>query len=101
MLSAPVKLEPEATPQSREQKRFARADKNKNGRIEREEVLAPRRKAFAKLDHDGNGVLSFDEWAVTTLEKFGSADHDRAGWLTSAEYATTAPPPPKPKRCSC
>ena len=42
---------PEATPKSREEKRFSRADKDKNGRIEREELLAPRRrKAFAKLD---------------------------------------------------
>ena len=38
---------PEASPADREQKRFSRADKDKNGRVEREEVLAPRRKAFA------------------------------------------------------
>ncbi len=92
---------PEATPKSREQKRFSRADKDKNGRIEREELLAPRRKAFAKLDANGNGLLSFEEWGVKTLDKFGGADRDRTGWLTPAEYATTAPPPPKKKRCSC
>lgn len=92
---------PEATPKSREEKRFSRADKDKNGRIEREELFTPRRKAFAKLDRNGNGALSFDEWAVKTVDKFAGADKDRSGWLTPAEYATTAPPPPKRKRCAC
>jgi hypothetical protein len=92
---------PEATPKSREEKRFSRADRDKNGRIEGEELFAPRRKAFAKLDSNGNGTLSFEEWAVKTVAKFRGADRDRSGWLTAAEYATTAPPPPKRKRCSC
>ena len=92
---------PEASPKSREEKRFSRADKDKNGRIEREELLAPRRKAFAKLDANGNGSLQFEEWADKTIDKFGGADRDRSGWLTAAEYATTAPPPPKKKRCVC
>ena len=92
---------PEATPQSREQKRFSRADKDKDGKIAREELLAPRRKAYAKLDSNGNGSLSFEEWAAKTLTKFGGADRDRTGWLTAAEYASTAPPPPKRKRCAC
>ncbi len=82
---------PEASPKSREEKRFSRADKDKNGRIEREEVLGPRRKAFAKLDANGNGSLSFDEWADKTISKFSGADKDRSGWLSAAEYATTAP----------
>ena len=92
---------PEASAKSREEKRFSRADKDKNGRIEREEVLGPRRKAFAKLDSNGNGALSFEEWALKSIDKFQGADRDRSGWLTPAEYATTAPPPPKKKRCSC
>ena len=91
----------EATPRSREQKRFSRADKDKDGKIAREELLAPRRKAYAKLDTNGDGRLSFEEWAVKTLDKFGGADRDRTGWLTPVEYATTAPPPPKKKRCAC
>jgi hypothetical protein len=92
---------PEATPQSREQRRFSRADKDENGRIEREELFAPRRKAFAKLDKDGNGTLSFEEWAARTVDKFNDADKDRSGWLTPAEYATTAPKVrPKPA-CRC
>jgi hypothetical protein len=93
---------PEATPKSREQKRFGRADKNDDGRIDRAELFDPRRKAFAKLDANGNGALSFEEWATKTVEKFASADRDRSGWLSAAEYATTAPPPPKRKAsCSC
>jgi hypothetical protein len=92
---------PEASPKSREEKRFSRADKDKNGRIEREELLASRRKAFAKLDKDGNASLSFDEWADKTISKFEGADADRSGWLTPAEYAATAPSLPKKKRCSC
>ena len=92
---------PEASPKSREERRFSRADKNKDGKIEANELLDPRRKAFAKFDTNGNGSLSFEEWAVKTISKFQGADKDRNGWLTPAEYATTAPPPPKHKKCSC
>lgn len=102
LVAPPVMLRaPEASPKSREEKRFSRADKDKNGRIEREELLAPRRKAFAKLDTNGNGMLSFEEWAEKTISKFGVADRDKSGWLTPVEYATTAPPPPKKQRCAC
>src|SRR6476620_1816093 len=92
---------PEASPKNREERRFSRADKNKDGKIEAEEILAARRKAFAKLDVNGNGALSFEEWATKTIGKFQGADKDRSGFLTPAEYATTAPPPPKRKPCSC
>ena len=91
----------EATPKSREERRFSRADKDKNGRIEREELFGPRRKAFAKLDANGNGTLSFEEWAGKTIDKFNGADKDRSGWLNPTEFATTAPPLPKKTRCSC
>lgn len=98
----PALLEaPEASPKTREEKRFDRADRNKNGRIEMEDLLSPRRKRFAKLDKDGNGILSFEEWAVTTIDKFDGADADRSGWLTRAEYATTAPKPRKKPACKC
>jgi hypothetical protein len=92
---------PEATPKSREEKRFSRADKNDDGLIQAEELLAPRRKAYAKLDKNGDGRLSFDEWAVKTIEKFNTADRDRSRTLTPAEYTTTAPKPTKRKSCSC
>jgi hypothetical protein len=90
LVAASIPQAPEATPKSREQKRFSRADKDKDGKIAKEELLEPRRKAYAKLDANGNGQLSFDEWAVKTLIKFGGADKDRTGWLTAAEYASTA-----------
>ena len=100
-LSTKLPTPPEATPKSREEKRFSRADKDKDGRIEREELLGPRRKAFAKLDTNGNGSLSFEEWADKSIDKFNGADKDHSGWLTAAEFATTAPPPPKKARGSC
>jgi hypothetical protein len=92
---------PEASPASREAKRFSRADKNKDGKIEASELLDPRRKAFAKLDTNGDGRLSFEEWAVKTIAKIQTADGDRNGWLSAAEYSTTAPPPPKHASCAC
>jgi len=98
--AGPLKA-PEASSKSREEKRFSRADKNKDGKIETEELLGARRKAFAKLDANGNGALSFEEWAAKTIGKFQGADKDRNGALTAAEYATTAPPPPKHRTCSC
>jgi len=106
MISAPqarsVLRAPEASPKSREQKRFARADKDDDGRITAAELFEPRRKAFAKLDKNGNGALSFEEWATKTVEKFGTADADRSGFLTPAEFATTAPKPAKRKAsCAC
>jgi hypothetical protein len=101
LLAQPMPVPPEASAKSREEKRFSRADKDKDGRIAREELLGPRRKAFAKLDKNGNGSLEFEEWAVRTVDKFTDADKDRTGWLTPAEFAVTAPPPPKKKRCAC
>lgn len=92
---------PEATPQEREARRFSRADKNKDGKIEAAELLDPRRRAFAKLDTNHDGQLSFEEWAVKTITKIRTADADHNGWLSDAEYATTAPPAPKHARCSC
>jgi len=100
LLKAPAKP-PEATEKSREEKRFARADRDNDGKIMLAELLEPRRKSYAKLDTNGDGKLSFEEWAVTTIDKFKGADSDRNGQLTRAEYATTAPKPrPKPK-CGC
>lgn len=81
---------PEASSQSREQRRFARYDKDRNGGITRAEYLASRRKAYAKLDTNGDGLLSFEEWAVKTTTKFARADADRSGVLVPAEFATTA-----------
>lgn len=81
---------PEATGRTREQKRFDRYDKDRDGSITREEYLAARRKAYAKLDTDGDGTLSFDEWAIKATTKFATADADTSGAMTATEFATTA-----------
>ena len=47
---SPIPNAPEADAKSKEEKRFARADKNEDGRISLAELVEPRRKAFAKLD---------------------------------------------------
>src|SRR5437870_12649942 len=92
---------PEASQKNREERRFSRADKNKDGKIEADEYFAARHKFFDKLDVDHDGKLSFQEYAAKGIEKFQGADHDRSGWLTAAEFAATAPPPPKRRTCSC
>ncbi len=80
---------PAADEKSKEEKRFNRFDKDKNGAINRDEYLLSRRKAYAKLDSNGDGTVSFDEYAVKTTEKFGKADGDKSGILTRTEFATT------------
>ncbi|WP_343519851.1 EF-hand domain-containing protein [Sphingomonas sp.] len=76
---------------SREEKRFDRSDKDRNGMVTLAEMQQPRRKAFAKLDKNGDGTLSFEEWTVRTSTKFADADKDKSGGLTRAEFAATAP----------
>jgi len=99
---APIGEAPSADPLSKEQKRFARADRNEDGRITLAELVEPRRKAFAKLDLNHDGKLAFEEWAVKTIDKFESADGDRNAALTPAEYAATAPKPkPRKPACAC
>jgi len=102
MTLTPIPNAPSADPKSKEEKRFARADKDENGRITLAELVEPRRKAYAKLDINQDGRLSFEEWAVRTIDKFEGADADDNEALTPAEYATTAPKPKKKKpNCAC
>jgi hypothetical protein len=92
---------PEASAKTREEKRFGRYDKDKNGKVEPGEYLAARHRNFDKLDGDHNGALSFQEYAVKGIEKFNAAG-GRKGWLSPAEFVATAPPPAKHKTgCSC
>lgn len=91
---------PEATERTREQKRFDRYDKDRDGKITRDEYLMQRRKAFAKLDTNHDGQLSFDEWAIKAETKFATADKDKSNTLTAAEFAATAVKR-KPKRVNC
>lgn len=92
---------PEASAKTREERRFDRNDKDKNGAITREEYLANRRKAFARLDINGDGRLGFDEWAVKTTTKFAAADTDKSGAMSRTEFTTTAVKrrAPAPRNC--
>lgn len=92
---------PQATEQTREQRRFDRLDRNRDGRIARVEALAPRVAAFRKLDVDGNNLLTFEEWAVRTSTKFKTADANRDNALDRAEFATTKPKPRAKPACVC
>ena len=97
--SEPLKA-PEADQKTREQKRFSRYDKNKDGKVEEDEYLAARRRNFDKLDVDHNGALSFQEYASKGIDKFNAAG-GRKGWLTEAEFATTAPTRSTKRKASC
>jgi hypothetical protein len=80
---------PEASEKTREEKRFARYDKDKNGQVAQAEYLAGRRKGFDKLDLNHDGRLSFEEYAVKGVQKFSAADKDKNGQLGATEFATT------------
>ena len=92
---------PEATEQTKEQRRFDRLDRNRDGRIARAEALAARAAAFRKLDTDGNNLLSFEEWAVKTSNRFKGADANGDGALDRTEFATTKPKPRVQPACKC
>lgn len=92
---------PEAVPLTNEQKRFARYDRNSDGRITRNELLSTRTGTFRNLDKDGNNLLTFEEWAATTVDKFAQADADHDLSLTPQEFRTTAPPPRAKPKCGC
>ncbi len=80
---------PEASERTREEKRFSRYDKDRNGAVARAEYLLSRQKGFAKLDVNGDGRISFDEYAVKAVVKFAAADRDKNNALNAAEFATT------------
>jgi hypothetical protein len=92
---------PEASEMSREQRRFARLDRDTDGRITRSEMMSTRTRDFRRLDSDGNNLLTFEEWAVATGNRFKAADRNGDLWLSRDEFATTRPKEqPKPK-CRC
>ena len=92
---------PEASEASREQRRFARMDRDKDGRVTRNELLSTRTNAFRKLDRDGNNLLTFEEWAVTTVNRFAKADANGDLWLSPPEFSTTKPKPAARPACKC
>ncbi len=92
---------PEATELTREQQRFGRYDRDRSGRIGRNEMLSTRTDAFRKLDKDGNNLLTFEEWAVATVTRFEAADRDRDAELTPEEFAHTRPKRSARPACRC
>lgn len=92
---------PELSEVTREQRRFDRLDRNRDGRITRVEMLLPRVAAFRKLDVDRNNLLSFEEWAVATSDRFRGADRDGDQSLTRGEFLTTRPKPASRQECRC
>ena len=92
---------PEATELTREQQRFGRYDRDRSGRIGRNEMLSTRTEAFRKLDKDGNNLLTFEEWAVATVNRFEAADRDRDAELTAQEFAATKPKRAARPACRC
>ena len=92
---------PEASALSREQKRFARYDRDRDGRITRNELMSSRTAAFRKLDKDGNNLLTFEEWSVRRSNRFKGADANGDGQLDRTEFATTKPKPRTAPACNC
>lgn len=91
-------------PKTREEKRFARADRNDDGAIQMEEYLRTRRRNFDRLDADGDGKLSFEEYAKSGIDKFTGADADGNNLLDPVEFATLAPKPrasATAAKCAC
>lgn len=100
-VAAPLKA-PVADEATKEEKRFNRTDRDKNGSIVKAEFLYTRQKAFARLDANGDGTISFDEYAAKTSEKFAKADGDKSGVLDRKEFATTRViRKAKPARADC
>ena len=92
---------PEVDEATREERRFNRLDHDRDGRITRNEMLAPRAAAFRKLDVDHNNLLSFEEWAVRTSNKFKGADANGDGTLTRQEFVATKPKQHAQPACRC
>ena len=92
---------PAASERTREEKRFSRYDKDKNGAVARGEYLVARRKNFAKLDVNGDGKLGFEEYAVKAVVKFAAADKDKNGALAPREFALTRVVRKSAPKCAC
>lgn len=82
-----------APPKSREEQRFDRTDRDRDGRITQAEFLANRRRNFDRLDSNRDGRLSFEEYAAEGIRRFADLDTGRDGWLSRPEFALSAPRP--------
>jgi Ca2+-binding EF-hand superfamily protein len=57
-------------------KTFARLDKNKDGKLDRDEFAASELRYFARLDRNGDGIVTRDE---TTSRRYGDAGTEKPG----------------------
>ncbi len=92
---------PEASERTREQKRFDRYDKDRNGAVTAAEYLANRRKAYDRLDTNRDGQLSFSEYGAKAVLKFAGADRDKSGVLNASEFLTTRVVRQDSRRANC
>lgn len=92
---------PVATELTKEQQRFGRYDRDRDGKVSRTEMLSTRTDAFRKLDKDRNNLLTFEEWAVATVDRFEGADANGDNALDPAEFAKTRPRPAAKPGCKC
>ena len=69
----------------RQQARFERLDKNKDGFVTTEEFPARRAERFSQLDTDGNGKVSRSEMVEGALNRFDALDTDKDGQVTPQE----------------
>ncbi|MHB9878743.1 histidine kinase [Pacificimonas sp. ICDLI1SI03] len=81
---------PKADPALREQRRFNRNDRDKDGVVAKEEYLHSRQRSFDKMDENGDGHIDFTEYSVKQRERFDNSDCDSSRTLTPAEFASTA-----------
>ncbi len=87
---------------SKEEKRFNRYDRNKDGQIIRNEMLSTRVNGFKKLDSNHDNLLSFEEWAVKTANRFKEVDKNGDTIVSRAELdAYMLAKDNKPKRAGC
>jgi len=70
---------------SKDDKRFNRFDKNRDGTVNRNEMLSTRVKAFQKLDINHDNLLSFEDWAVNTANRFKEIDSNGDGIISRDE----------------
>lgn len=71
---------------ARANRRFAKHDKNNDGRIVADEIPSRnRKKAMKKFDKNGDGVIDKAEWTREMLGQFDKRDANHDGTLTPDE----------------
>jgi Ca2+-binding EF-hand superfamily protein len=85
LLLAPLPLFAQTSPPNM-QDRFKEGDKNRDGKLDREEFHRVVVEAFYFRDRDKNGYLVIAEMSEAAAERFRSADRNGDGRLSLQEY---------------